>query len=57
MSLSVILHLCTGHGTGEGSQRYQCIHEAAEKSARAGAGEEKTSDQPGEDGGAQQAKS
>lgn len=52
-----MLYICTGHGTGKGSQRHQCIHEAAEKSARAGAGEEATSDQPGEDGGARQAKS
>lgn len=51
------LILCIGHGTGEGSQRHQRIHEAAEKSARAGAGKEETPDQPGEDGGAQQAQS
>lgn len=43
-----------GDGIREGCHGYQSVHEAAEESQRAGAGEEKTAGQCGQNGGAQQ---
>lgn len=46
---------CVGDGSGEGCDGYWSVHEAAKESQRAGAGEEETAGQCGQDGGAQQA--
>lgn len=43
---------CAGAGRGEGRHGHQSVHEAAEESPGAGAGEEEAAGQRGQDGGA-----
>ena len=50
-------YVSVGDGNGERSHGPWCVYEATEASARAGAGEEETADQHGEDGGTKQTQS